>query len=382
LATILVGFYMVRYPLGGMLSGSVQWLVALRRLGHDVYVAEKAGWPNACYDPVRDVMTDDCSYGAEVVDALLRRFGLEDRWCFVDAHGRYHGLSRRRIERVFRNAALFVDMGTHGAWLDEASSAGVRVLIDGEPGWTQMRMEKRLSAGEDVPVYDAYYTVGRNVGTSTCTAPTAGRAWRPIYHPVVVDLFAPNGAPKPSAPFTTVMNWQSHEALEFDGRTYGQKDVEFERFIELPTLTSAALEVAVSGRNVPSKRLSRAGWRLRDAHAATLSYDSFCEYIRSSRGEFSVAKNVFVATNSGWFSDRSAAYLASGRPAVLQDTGFSAHLPCGEGLIAVGTLEEAADALERIERDHRRHSAVARTIACEHLEAERVLAGLLQEVGL
>ena len=382
MARIVLGLYMFRYPLGGMLSGSLQWLVALHRAGHDVYLAERAAWPDSCYDPSRNVMGDDCSHGIAVVGELLRRFGLADRWCFIDVDDGYHGLDRERMQTIFDSADLFVDMGTHGTLLEEARNSGLRVLIDGEPGWTQMRMENRLADGEQLPSYDAYFTVGRNVGTSASTAPTAGREWRPTFHPVVTDLFASEEDPRPAAPFTTVMNWQSHEKLEYRGDVFGQKDVEFARFARLPRATAAALEVAVSGANVPRDELIASGWRLRDAHEATVSYDSFRDYVLGSRGEFSVAKNVFVATRSGWFSDRSAAYLAAGRPAVLQDTGFSAHLPCGEGLFAVETADEAADALSTIEGDYARHSAAARAIAEEYLAADRVTGDLLGELGL
>jgi hypothetical protein len=129
------------------------------------------------------------------------------------------------------------------------------------------------------------------------------------------------------------------------------------------------LEIAVSGKNAPLKRLKESGWRVRDAHEVTATYDCFASYIRASRGEFSVAKNVFVATSSGWFSDRSAVYLAMGRPVVLEDTGFGAHLPCGRGLFAVRTVEEAVAALGEIIADHETHSCGAREIALEYLDA-------------
>jgi len=377
-ARIVLGSYLIRYPLGGMISNVLQWLVGLQRLGHDVYFVEKSGYPNSCYDPARDRMSDDCSYGLRVVNDLLSRFGLEDRWCYVDAGGGYHGMPRERVEGVLGTADVFVDMGTHGSWLPEAAGARVRVLVDGEPGFTQMRME--LGAGDPPSAgYDRYYTVGQNIGGPASSAPTAGKEWRTVFHPVVPELFD-LGPPPPGSAYTTVMNWQSHEPLDFEGRRYGQKDVEFGRFFGLPELTGVPLEVAVSGKGVPLEELRRRGWRIRDGHEVTMSFDSFRDYIASSRGEFGVCKNVFVATRSGWFSDRSAAYLAAGRPVVLQDTGFGAHLPTGTGLFAVGSAEEAAAALEEIERDHDRHAKWAREIAVEHLDAGRVLPRFLEEI--
>jgi hypothetical protein len=381
MARIILGSYMVRYPLGGMMSWVLQYLAGFGRLGHDVYFVEKSGYRNSCYDVDRDVMTDDCSYGAAVVSELLGRFGLGDRWCYVDADGRYHGLSRGRIQSVFDSAELFVDMGTHGAWLDEAGRTGLRVLIDGEPGFTQMKMENRLAAGEPLPEYDFYYTTGRSIGTDRSVAPTAGRGWRPIFHPVDVDVFRCVPA-REDAPFTTVMNWQSYEPVRYRGDVYGHKDVEFAKFVDLPALTGEPLEIAVSGRKVPARELTGAGWRIRDAHEVTRSFDAFAEYVRASKGEFSVCKSGYVRHRTAWFSDRGAAYLASGRPVIQQDTGFGAHLPCGLGLFAAGTPEEAAEAIGVVSGDYPRHAAAARQIAEDYLDARKVLADFLQDLGL
>jgi hypothetical protein len=381
LARIILGSYMVRYPLGGMMSWVLQYLTGFQALGHEVTFVEKAGYPQACYDPVADEMTDDPSRGIALLEDLLRPFGLERSWCFVDVAGRYYGASREEIETRFRRADLFVDMGTHGAWASEASETASTVLIDGEPGFTQMKMVQRQSTGEETQVYDRYFTTGRNIGTEHSSAPTAGQDWEPLFHPVDVELFAPHD-PVPNAPFTTVMNWQSYPPLAFGERVFGHKDVEFEKFFDLPQRVSAPLEVAVSGHELPLERLSVAGWRVRDAHQVTSSFDSFRAYLGESAGEFSVCKNGYVATACGWFSDRGAAYLASGRPVVQQETGFSRHLPCGEGLFAVANVDEAAAAIEEIASSYDRHAKAAREIAVEHLDARRVLGAFLEDLGL
>jgi hypothetical protein len=381
MARILLGSWMVRYPLGGNLSWALQWLVGLHRLGHDVWLVERSGYPNACYDPVWNAMTDDCAYGTRVVSSLLAGHGLEGRWCYRDEAGAYHGLAREAVERLFASADLYIDMGAHGAWREEARASRRRVLVEAEPGFTQMRMELRLAAGELLDEYDAYYSIGLNVGTGASSAPTAGRPWHGVLNPVVPELFDVLPAPA-DAPYTTVMNWRAHAPIEYGGRIYGQKDVEFERFLALPRHTDARLEVAVAGSEVPGERLREHGWRLRDAHRVSFTVDAYRRYIAGSRGEFGVCKEVFVATRSGWFSDRSAAYLASGRPVVLQDTGFGDHLPCGEGLFAVGDVDEAADALAAIEADYERHARAARELALEHLDARVVLGRMLEELGV
>jgi hypothetical protein len=158
--------------------------------------------------------------------------------------------------------------------------------------------------------------------------------------------------------------------------------MEFERFMDLPLRTKIPLEVAVAGKNTPHQRLLDSGWRVRDAHEVTISFDSYLQYAAYSRGEFSICKHGYVATNCGWFSDRSSAYLASGRPVIVQDTGFGTHLPCGEGLFAFRTAEEAVAALETVQGDFERHSRAARAIAAEYLDAPKVLRGLLAEAGI
>jgi hypothetical protein len=380
MARIVVGSYMIRYPLGGMLSWSLQWLVGLRRLGHDVFFVEKADYPDACYDPSIQRNSDDPTHGIEVVDALLRRFDLTDCWCFVDFAGSYYGRTRLEIEGIFQDADLFLDIGTHGAWMTEARQAGLRVLVDGEPGYNQMKMQVKASEGVELPVYDFYFSNGANIGTANSSSPTAGKNWLAVYNPVVMDLFdAADG--RVDDPVTTVMNWQAHKPLTYQGVVYGQKDVEFDHFLDLPRRTSATLEVAVSG-SVPTDALNDAGWAVRSAQEVTTTFDSYRDYIAGSSAEFSVCKTAYVSTNSGWFSDRSAAYLASGRPVVMQETGFSQHLPCGEGLFAPRTVDEAAAAIEKIRSDYRRHSKSAREIAAEHLDARKILTNMLARLGV
>jgi hypothetical protein len=379
MARVLLSSWMVRYPLGGNLSWALQWLVGFARLGHDVYLVEDSGYADSCYDPARDAMGDDCAFGAAAVDALLAGHGLAGRWSYRDAGGRFHGLDRAHVEELFATADLYLDMGAPlGAWRDEAEGAVVRAAVETEPGYTQIELER--AGAERLDRFEVLFTVGQNIGTERAAAPTGGREWRHVFNPVVPELF--EAAPPPEgAPFTTVMNWRAHETVTWRGRSFGQKDASFERFVDLPRRSAVPLELAVSG-SVPEERLRGHGWRLRDAHEVSRTVDSYLEYIRASAGEFGVCKEVFVATRSGWFSDRSAAYLASGRPVVLQDTGFGEHLPCGEGLFAVSTCEEAADAIARIAREPARHAAAARAIAREHLDARVVLPRLLDQVGL
>lgn len=386
MARIVIAAHVVRSPLGGYFSWILQWVLGFYRLGHDVYVVERAGWPKSCYNPAIGAMTDDPSYGVAAWSQVLGRFGLNDRWCYADLSDHYHGMPAAAVAEVFRTADVFIDLTADAfgnaarTWAELAQGARTRVFIDGEPGYYQARIESYMKAGRPLPEYDHYYSVGLSVGLPGCTVPTAGKAWVGIPYPFVPDLL-PAVPPPAGAPFTTVMSWQAHNPETFSVSGYGQKDIEFKKFASLPSLTSVGLEVAVGGDDVPFDWLRAQGWRTRQAESVTRTLDAFYDYIAGSMGEFTVCKNLFVATNSGWFSDRSAAYLGCGRPVVMQETGFSAHLPCGRGLFAVRTVDDAAAALEAIVSDYTMHSRAAREVAAAFLSTDVVLRRLLDQVA-
>jgi glycosyltransferase involved in cell wall biosynthesis len=180
------------------------------------------------------------------------------------------------------------------------------------------------------------------------------------------------------------MNWKSYDdPVQYDGVSYGHKNIEFEKFKSLPQLVSAPLEMAVSAlKPTDQETVKSYGWLLENAQEVTFSFDRFRAYLRDSKGEFSVCKNMYTATNSGWFSDKSAAYMACGRPVIVQETGFSDYLPVGEGLFAVNNVEEAKEAIETIEGNYKRHSEKAFELAAEYLEAKKVLSRFLNELGV
>src|SRR5688572_3456012 len=381
MARIILGSYMFRYPLGGMNSWVLQYLLGLKDLGHDVYFVEKYGYANSCYDPEKEIMSDDCSYGLKLVSELLARFGLENKWCFVTRNDVYHGLSEKQINEVFRSADLFIDMGSHGSWSEESDRVSLNVLIDGEPGYTQITWAAKLEEGIPIPKYDRYFTNGKNIGDPGNPVPTLGLKWEPVYSPVSCMLF-PVANPVNNDSYSTVMNWQSHDPVKYNGIEYGQKDVEFKKFIGLPKFTNVLMEVAVSGKNIPDQTLKENSWVVRNGKNVTLTFDAFRNYLSACRAEFSVCKNVFVANNTGWFSDKSAAYLACGKPVILQDTGFNKHLPVGIGLFAFSNMKDATEAITEIERNYNKHSGAAKEIACEYLESKKVMRQFLNELGI
>lgn len=380
MARFIVNATMIRFPMGGMNQWILTWLVGFQRLGHEVYLVECSEWDNACFDFSKSIMTNDCSYGISVVRPLLERYGLGGNWCFIDHAGTHHGLSRTRLDELFRTADAFIDF-EWGAFFDRAAHIPVKIFLDGEPGWFQIKLIRKLEAGESLRPYDHFFTAGLCLGTESCSSPTAGIHWKFTRTPALMDEAAPDPS-QHSGRFTTIMDWQSNKPVEFRGKTYGQKDIEFEKFMDLPKRVECAMEVAVSGRSVPKQRLAQNGWLLRAANEVTQSVDSYRRYIIQSMGEFSVAKNAFIETQSGWIGDREGVYLSYGKPVVVQETGFSKHLPCGRGLFSVRDVEEAAEAIAEIHADYRQHSLAAREIAEQYLSPEKVVGEFLNKAGL
>ncbi len=382
---IVVAGYVVRFPLGGMTWHPFHYVLGLRRLGYKVtFIEDNGSWPDACYDPARGVMGDDPSYGLRYLRALFREYGMEEDWVFVDARGGYHGKTEAQTRRVLAGADLLLNISGVN-WRPEFLRCPERVYIDTDPGFTQIGLlsAEESGAGDWRHVRDhaKHFTFGQNMGGSDCTVPGCGITWIATRQPIVLEEWPAKPAP-PGAPLTTVMSWSAYGAKEYRGAVYGQKDVEFARFLDLPDHLPAnhpGLEIALSGNGVPYPALLEHGWVLRDAGRVTRTPASYRGYIQNSGGEFSVAKSGYVRTNSGWFSDRSACYLASGRPVAAQDTGWSASLPSGEGLFAVRDSGEAAEALRQIAAEPQRHQRAARALAEENFDSGIVLTRLLND---
>jgi hypothetical protein len=263
-------------------------------------------------------------------------------------------------------------------WLDVFAECRRRIFIDTDPGFTQFGMspEVRSSDAYASPMdFHEHYSFGTRIGRPDCPIPTHGLTWKPLRPPVSLDLVSVRSTPEAEC-FTTVMAWSPRKPVVYDGVEYGMKDIEFWRIADLPMRARGCLEIALGGP-APYEAIRAAGWRLAPAAEVTATPWSYLDYIGQSRGEFSVAVNLEVKTQSGWFSDRTAAYLASGKPAVVQDTGFSEDLPCGEGLFAFRTVDDAAAALEEIERDYARHCRAARKIAEAHFDARRLIGRIV-----
>ena len=373
----IVAGYLAGNPVGGHVMSILHWLAGLRHLGYDVVFVEHHGWADACWNPRTRTLSDDPSYGLEELAGHAATFGLRG-WCFVDQDDRYHGLTRQELEACCRDADVLLGLWTV-TWLEAFETCRRRIFIDTDPGFTQFAMTPgvRSSPGYASPFdFHEHYTYGTRIGQPDCPIPTHGLDWQPLRPPVALDLLPVQDTPDASC-FTTVMAWSPRKPIVYDGVEYGMKDVEFWRIADLPMRAPSCLEIALGGP-APYETIRAAGWRLSDAAEVTATPWTYRDYIGQSLGEFSVAVNLEVKTQSGWFSDRTAAYLASGKPVVVQDTGFSEDLPCGEGLFAFRTIDDAVAAMEAINRDYRRHCLAARRIAEDHLGARTVIGRVLR----
>ncbi|HUS16671.1 MAG TPA: glycosyltransferase family 1 protein [Chloroflexia bacterium] len=363
-----------RYPYGGVGWCSLMYLLGLRALGHEVWYLEDTGECNL--DPVANTLCRDPRYALDFIHATLAPHGFGERWCYIDWRGRYHGQSREVWQRTCSDADLFLNLsGGSWFWRDEYAAIPHTAFIDSDPVFTQRAIARSSAEGSPGLVdfftrFATLFTFGRNIGTPACAVPVGDLQWVPTWQPVALDAWAPTGE-VPQHPFTTVMTWNVRKLRGYGGN----KNREFGKVLRLPSLVDVPLEVAVNG---PREFLHAQGWQTRTAFEVSHDLDVYRDYLRSSRGEFSVAKQAYVQEHSGWFSDRTACYLASGRPAVVQDTGFSAHLPTGEGLFAFGSVDEAIAGLEAIVADYPRHTAAAHAVARAHFAAEVVLPRLLE----
>ena len=373
---IIISGSIIKYPWGGLIQLWAAWFHALKSLGYKVYYVEDVSWEYACYNVETKMMINDPSYGIRMVSQELRKFEMENNWCFINHDGQHFGLSKIKLRKIFEEADVFIDL-QYDTLPQYSSEVPLRVYVDGEPGWNQIGMENILASGGSIPTYDAYFTFGLNIGTSKALAPDLGLIWEHMMVPVLIEP-TPYIPVSKDASFTTVMAWQANPVKTYEGKTFGMKDVEFQKFLELPKLVNQKMEVAVSGPNVPWDLLKENGWNVVNADDISVTLTSYRKYITGSKGEFSVAKNAHVATKNGMFLERSGYYLISGRPVVLQDTGWSEYLPTGRGLFAVNSLDEAVDAIDQINGDYQKHAKWANEVAMEYLDSVKTIGGFME----
>jgi hypothetical protein len=352
----------------------LQYLLGFKRLG----------WEVLLLDSLRHVPGSPAATRERIgyVAAVMRAHGLADAWTVALPDGRHAGASRAHALRFVQDADVLVNV--MGFLTDEQllGAARRRVFLDTDPGFAQMW--HALGLADVLGGHDLHVTIGERIGEPDCEIPTCDLRWITTPQPVVLDAWPRASAP-PRRPFTSVASWRgAYGPVDFDGTRYGLRVHEFRRFARLPELTGRAFELALAihAADAPDLALLRdSGWRLVSPDDVATTPAAYRAFIAESTAELMVAKGMYAQARSGWFSERSICYLASGRPVVAQDTGLGDRYPLGEGLLAFDTLDEAAAAVEDVVRGYPRHAAAARAIAEQHFDSDRVLGRLLEQMG-
>lgn len=374
------------YPLAGVTYQFLHYLLGLRRLGFQVFYIEDSGrW---LYDPVRREMTTDARANVARVEPVLRAHGLADAWAYRGAYpgGECFGLSYERVQQLYRDADVFLNVTGAQELHEEHLRIKRRLYIETDPFGSQVKLQQ----GDEqlrsvVDAHDTWFTFGENIGRADCLAPV-DRAWLPTRQPVLLDMWStPATSGTRSDRYRTISTWHNDgKTVSFGGEVYHwTKDREFLKLLDLPARhPHQQFELASDADASARAQLQAHGFHASDGLSVSSDLAHYRAFITDSRAELTVARDQYVRPNTGWFSDRSACYLAAGRPVITQQTGFDRHLPVGKGLFAFRTLDDIAAAIDSIEGDYAAHCEAAREIAREHFAADRVLTHLLARAGL
>lgn len=374
-------------PLGGVFWDYLQYPLGFHRLGHEVLYLEDTGqW---CYDVDTLNWLEDGGRNADILARNIAQLepGLSDRWFFRDSLGRNYGRRWEYVERFCREADLFLNISATCQMRDEYFAAERVAYVDSDPMFTQASLPDYVAGTIDgrsqwrvdmMLKHDVFLTFGENWGQPDCLVPTEPIRWIPTRQPIVLDAFTEATAPLAARRkvLTTVATWE-HATTIVRGREYRGKSIEFQRFMDLPSRTPLTCELALSGE-FPREELLEHGWKLRSAESVSKDPWVYRDYLANSFAEWSVAKHAYAASRSGWFSCRTACYLALGVPAIVQDTGFGALIPTGEGLLAFETEDQAIAAIESVAGDPERHARAATEVARECFDSSRVLTRLIE----
>jgi hypothetical protein len=371
---IVVAGIMGRYPYGGVQWCSLMYLTGLRRLGHDVWYLEDTGECN--YDPEANTLATDPAYALRTIARTLEPEGLGDRWCYIDYTGVYHGMTEERWRSMCADADLFLNLsGGSWFWRDEYAAIPHTAFIDSDPAFTQLA----IAGGPDWYVdffrgFDTLFTFGSNIGTPASSVDTGDMRWHHTWQPITIDDWGPTTLANARRCLTTVMTWE----IESFRDVGGNKDSEFGTIADLPAHVDIPLELAINAPRAVLDDLTARGWQLRDAFAVSHDVNAYRDYLAGALGELSVAKSTYVQTTSGWFSDRTECFLALGRPAIVQDTGWSAHLPAGQGLFAFRDADGARAGVEALLTDPEAQGRAAGELARAYFAHDVVLPPLLE----
>jgi hypothetical protein len=391
---IIVGGYIGLYPTGGATWDYLQYPLGLKLLGHDVYYIE-----DTMQYPVfqkNQSAWDDASGCVSYLKGIMDQFGFTDKWAYRDiASGTSYGMSEEKINKVCATADIFINISCSTFMRDEYMKIPKRILIDTDPMFTQIQYAIELSGDEIsknwntknmMDNHNYLFTFGENIGSPDCLIPQFEYKWLTTRQPICLDFWRDNGKMNTGC-FTSIMNWSGRKKLIYDHDEWGQKDTEFEKIKEIPaSLQGLCFQVVI---NKPLHQesyfdevaLNKLGWNIKEPQDTVATISDYQKFIFQSSAEFSVAKETYVKSNSGWFSCRSACYLASGRPVITQETKWSKFIPSGEGLFAFTDMTSAIDAIKEVNSNMAFHSGIAKQIADEYFDSSRVLEKMLQQLN-
>ena len=383
LSVIVLGT-MGQIPFAGMAWQMLHYLEGFRRLGCEVaYVEDTGAWP---YDAEKGTVSEDPAFTLRHLAKQLEWCGLGGAWAYraVSRDNEVFGPLAGQWRALFADADVLVNVTAATVLRDEHFLVPCRMYLETDPVRPQIEMALgKQSTVDFLAMHTHHFTFGENLGAPDCRMPAAPFHYRTTRQPIVLDWWEqppPAAAPPRRLRFSTIASWkQTEKNIEWEGETYTwSKDVEFRRFMDLPRHAPVELELALAvGDREAVRELASHGWHVRDALALSGDMLNYRDYLQGSDGEFTVAKEQYYRPRSGWFSDRSACFLAAGLPVVTQDTAFGNILPAGEGLFAFRDQTDILAALEAIVRDYPRHCRAARAIAREYFDAPTVVSALL-----
>ncbi|MDE3066731.1 MAG: hypothetical protein KGJ60_04180 [Verrucomicrobiota bacterium] len=371
------------YPLAGVTYQFLHYLVGLRRLGYDpYYIEDSARW---IYDPRLNDLSPDATGNIQTVLPALQAHGFGGRWAFRGNYpdGRCYGMSEVQIKQLYREADAFLNITGAQEIRDEHRAIPRRIYVESDPFALQVKAAKGDAGTINMlAAHDTLFSFGENLGAPDCGVPVEKCRWLPTRQPVALEWW--DGPVRGGDTFNTITTWHNKgKDIEWRGeKWYWTKDREFEKFLDLPKRRPVKFELAATVDDEVKALLNRHGWLQRNSIEISRDPDRYRDYIRRSRGEFTVARDQYTRPHTGWFSDRSACYLAAGRPVITQETGFSKFLPTGKGLFGFKTMDDILKAVDVIEGDYEGHCRAAREIAAEFFAAERVVGDLMHRAGL
>lgn len=373
---VVVLGYIIRGPLGGLVWHHFQYVYGLSQMGHEVLFLEDSEEYAACYNPETHELSKDPSYGISFLKKLFKEYGLNNNWAYFDFHtNNWFGKTKNEVIEFLNNAEIVLNISGVNPLRDWTIKIPKRVFIDTDPVFTQVRHLTDPDALNLARQHNVFFTFGENFGKPNCTIPDDGVEWKPTRQPVVLNLWKNEN--KNNGIWTTVMQWDSYKTREWKNQLYGMKSKSFDEFLNLPENTNEKFELALGSESAPKSKMQNLGWCISDPIQITKTPQSYRDFISSSKGEWSIAKHGYVISNSGWFSERSAAYLASSRPVVVQETGFSEIFNTGHGLFGFKKMEDLPDIFSEVNNNYTKHCSWAKEICNEYFNYKIVLENLL-----